>query len=242
MMAVDMLKVAGRGLGFLFSLFLSLLLIFTALRLAIDLPWLYEYSLVKYQASQTTGLTPMELKEGAARLRRYFASAEEPFRWEVNGKPVFSEREVVHLRDVKGLVQTVYWAQMVALGYCLAYVLVGWVASRRFAGLLARQIVFGSGLTLGLLSVLGMGAAADFDRLFLQFHLVSFANDFWLLDPARDNLIRMFPPAFFLEATLAVAALATAMALVLGGAAIGYLRIKKPYQAKRRDMTRGSIR
>ena len=41
--------------------------------------------------------------------------------------------------------------------------------------------------------ILGLAAIAmlvGFDQLFLTFHMLSFSNDFWRLDPATDRLVR----------------------------------------------------
>ena len=47
----------------------------------------------------------------------------------------------------------------------------------------------------------------DFTWVFTQFHLLSFANDLWQLDPFRHYLLLLFPERFFLEATLFIALL-----------------------------------
>jgi integral membrane protein (TIGR01906 family) len=64
---------------------------------------------------------------------------------------------------------------------------------------------------------LGLGALLNFNQLFLQFHLLSFTNELWQLDPTRDYLIMLFPSVFWYDTTL-FCALATAVgAVVLGG-------------------------
>ena len=65
--------------------------------------------------------------------------------------------------------------------------------------------------------VLGLVIAFDFEDFFLQFHLLSFANDFWILNPATDYLIMLFPQGFWFDAALFCALAAAAGALVLGG-------------------------
>src|SRR3989337_2913922 len=65
---------------------------------------------------------------------------------------------------------------------------------------LARSMVSGSLATLGLLASLALLALTDFSGAFLQFHYLAFSNDLWQLDPRTDNLIRMFPEGFFLDA------------------------------------------
>jgi integral membrane protein (TIGR01906 family) len=73
---------------------------------------------------------------------------------------------------------------------------------------------------------LGLGALFNFEWLFLQFHLLSFANDFWLLDPTRDYLIMLFPGGFWYDAFLFCALTIAAEAVILGGVG-GYLVSRK---------------
>ena len=81
------------------------------------------------------------------------------------------------------------------------------------------------GLTLVLMAVLGIVIMADFDSFFYRFHLISFANDLWMLNPATDYLIMLFPQGFWFDAGL-FCALTTALgALILGG--IGWWRLRK---------------
>ena len=54
-----------------------------------------------------------------------------------------------------------------------------------------------------------------FDRLFIAFHLISFSNDLWQLDPSRHMLIAMFPQNFFFDATLIVAGLTIIESVIL---------------------------
>jgi uncharacterized membrane protein len=64
----------------------------------------------------------------------------------------------------------------------------------------------------------------NFDGFFYQFHVFSFANDFWLLDPATDFLVMLFPQGFWYDATVAIALVTAAAALLLSGGAWLYLR------------------
>jgi len=105
---------------------------------------------------------------------------------------------------------------------------IGFVVQRgRFVGLFAKRLAWGGGLTLVLLMVFGTVASAGFDSVFLKFHQLSFANDFWQLDPRTDYLVRIFPQDFWFDATLWVVVRAIAGALLLtvaGGAFLVYPR------------------
>ena len=106
-------------------------------------------------------------------------------------------------------------------GFCLLR------QKRRYWRQLAWGVVGGGIATLALMLALGLGTLFGFEQLFLQFHLISFSNPFWQLDPTRDYLIMLFPEGFWYEATL-FCALATAFgAVLLGGVAGVYLHRTK---------------
>ncbi len=210
----------------LFIVCLPVLLLTASVSGAVNSLWLYQYGFDKYGVSQTTGLAKSELDEAATSLINYFNSDEETISITVmkDGKPftLFSEREVAHLRDVKGLIWLVYWVLLGTVVYALGYVglnLFLWQDRRR----LARGLVGGSCLTLVLMLALGLGTLLDFDQLFWQFHIISFANDFWLLDPTRDYLIMLFPQGFWYDAFLFCALAAAVGAVILGGVGGWYL-------------------
>jgi len=79
---------------------------------------------------------------------------------------------------------------------------------------------------------LGLGTLLNFDQLFLQFHLFSFTNELWQLDPARDYLIMLFPGGFWYDAAVFCALAAVGLAIILGGVAGGYLLF-----TRRRDVS-----
>jgi len=78
-----------------------------------------------------------------------------------------------------------------------------------------------------LMLALGLGTMLGFDQLFLKFHLISFTNKLWQLDPAKDYLIMLFPQGFFYDAALFCALATAGLAIILGGVAGGYLKITK---------------
>ena len=110
------------------------------------------------------------------------------------------------MRDVKGLVKGVYRVSEISALYLLLFIAGGFALRRRaFLPTLGRLLRWSGGIILGLVLLVGLGSLVGFDRLFLAFHLISFSNDLWQLDPRRDYLIAMFPQGFFLDATLLIA-------------------------------------
>lgn len=190
--------------------------------------WLYKYGFDKYDVSLTTGLADSELEKVAAGLISYFNSDEEYIDLTVmkNGNPfiLFNERELIHLKDVKGLIRLDYKILFGTLIYVLGYggVSLFW-CWRKYWRRLAWGVVSGGGITLAIMLALWLGMLLDFDALFLQFHLISFSNFFWQLDPTRDYLIMLFPQGFWYDATLFCALGTAGMAAILAGVAGGYI-------------------
>lgn len=204
----------------LFTLCLPLLLISAGLALAFNSLWLYNYGFEKYDVGQTTGLAETELEKAARGLINYFNSDEEDISLTVtkDGQPfrLFNEREVGHLRDVKGLVLLDYRVLLATGLYALVFAglsLLWWRDWRQ----LVRGAMWGGGLTLALMAVLRVVTLFGFDQFFRQFHLLSFSNDLWMLDPSRDYLIMLFPRGFWYDATQFIAlGVGTAAALMAG--------------------------
>ena len=211
----------------LFILCLPLLLITFVIGGMISSAWLYNYGFDKYNISQTAGLTDAELDKAAAGLISYFNSGAEYIHLTVNkaGNPVtlFNQREVIHLKDVKGLIWLDYRLFTGALIYMLGYALVT-LLWRKEGHRLASGLAGGSGLTLALMLVMGASTLLDFDRLFIQFHLISFTNEFWQLDPATDYLIMLFPQGFWYDVFLLCGLASAGLAIIIGGTALLYLK------------------
>jgi len=226
---ISMLRFIKPASQWLFSLCLPVLLLTASVSTAANCPALYRYGFEKYDISRVTGLAPAELDKAATGLIGYFNGNEEYINIvvEKDGQPfqLFNDKEVTHLKDVKGLFRLVYKVLLGTGVYALVFAAVSlfwWREKRR----LGKALFFGGGLTLAVMAVTGIIIAIDFDWFFLQFHLFSFANDFWMLDPATDYLIMMFPQGFWLDAALACAAATAAGAVILGGAGWWLMRKK----------------
>jgi len=227
-----MLRILGIAAKWLFMLCLPILLLSASISGAANSLWLYEYGFDKYNVSQTTGLAEAELEKTATGLISYFNSNEEYISLTVikDGKPfeLFNQREVAHLRDVKGLIWLDYRLLLATLVYALAYAGVSLLWRRkRYWRRLTRAVIGGSGLTLIFMLALGVGTLLNFDQLFLQFHLLSFANELWMLDPTRDYLIMLFPRGFWYDAAIFCVLATAGLAVVLGGVSGVYLKRTK---------------
>ncbi len=222
------MRILGIAAKWLFMLCLPILLLTASLGGATNSLWLYEYGFEKYNVSQATGLAEVELEKAATGLVGYFNSDEDYISLTVmkDGEPfeLFNHREIIHLKDVKGLIWLDYWVLFGTLVYVLAYAGVSlfWRKTRYWRRL-AWGVAGGGGITLALMLALGLGTLLGFDQLFWQFHLISFTNELWQLDPTRDYLIMLFPQGFWYDATIFCGLTTAGLAIILGGVGVGYL-------------------
>jgi len=219
------MRILGIIAKWVFMLCLPLLLFTASLGWAINSLWLYSYGFEKYGISQATGLEDSELEKAAAGLVSYFNSDEEYISLTVikDGEPfeLFNYREIIHLKDVKGLIWLDYRVLLGTLAYVLAYagVCLFWRKPAYWRHL-ARGVVGGSCITLGLMLALGLGSLFGFNQIFWQFHVISFtSNDFWLLDPTKDYLKMLFADGYFYDVVLFCTLGVAGAAVILGGVA-----------------------
>ena len=225
------MKVISIAAKWLFILCLPIVLMSASISWAVNSLWLYEYGYEKYNVSQTTGLAQSELVTAATGLRSYFNSDEEYISLSVikDGEPfeLFTEREIIHLWEVKILFQLVYYLLGGTSAFVIIYSLVMLLrrrdSSRR---ILAGEVLKGSILTLGLVGALALGAVVAFGPLFWWFHEIAFVffeGDYWILDPSQHYLIRLFPQGFWYDAAIFCALATAGLAIILGGVGGGYL-------------------
>ncbi len=107
----------------------------------------------------------------------------------------FSEKEVIHLEEVRVLVSNSAGAMLVSLMLLICSLFILSYGSKQDIG---KAIIYGSFLTLVLSLILFIFTLVNFDVLFLNFHKIFFRGDNWLLDE-NSLLIQMFPFSFFLN-------------------------------------------
>lgn len=207
--------------------------------IAVSVAWafndlgLYARGFDKYDIPTVTGIEREDLIQVGSEIRGYLHSMRESLdvRTTIYGREqaLFNYREVIHMADVKDLLWVIYGAGALSLLFMAGVGAVGFRREgRAFAPTLCRRILWGAEATVGLGVLVGLISLVAFDQLFLLFHQVSFANDFWQLDPRRDFLVMMFPEGFWLDATFFVAYLTLGGAAVLGVASGSYLVFRKP--------------
>lgn len=194
-----------------FLLCIPLFLALTNVRIASTWEATYHYAFSQYDVPHATGLERAELDRAATQIVDYFQTGQPGPLLDIRVKqgagvvPLYSEREVLHMKDVLGLMRFVFRLQEFTFIYVVMYLAGVYLWSRERSLLHLAELSMWAGA--GTAAILGGAAVAmlvGFDLLFLKFHEMSFANDFWALDPARDRLVQMFPQGFWFDVSIAV--------------------------------------
>ena len=139
-----------------------------------------------------------------------------------NGEPVFNERELSHMDDVKRTVQGSLRVWYITLALLLLFGLWAWFDGEWQAYLLGLMrggwLMIGLAVTIGLIVLIGITINPNvFWNFFAWFHSLFFEGDSWLF-LYSDTLIRLFPIRFWQDMFLwaAVIVLGGGVALALG--------------------------
>ena len=113
---------------------------------------------------------------------------------------VFGEEEIIHLRDVRGLIQLCYIIQWTTLGYIIIFITAGFLYKRKkFLQLFSKVVAAGSILGVLGIAVIGIAALIDFNWLFVTFHRAFFSNDLWI---SSGYLPLIYTEGFFLDTAI----------------------------------------
>ena len=129
-----------------------------------------------------------------------------------DGSPLYNERELSHMQDVKVVTKKV----LAIWNVCLLVLVAIWVWSWRQKRLQAfRQgLRRGGWLTIGLVITIGLFASVAFWQFFTLFHSLFFEGDSWIF-LYSDTLIRLLPLRFWQDVFFAAGLIIVGTALVL---------------------------
>ena len=134
-----------------------------------------------------------------------------------NGAPLYNERELSHMADVKNVVIGALRVWYLSLGILILFAILAqrsrWIPDYLNGLRRGGMWMIGLAVALGLIAGIGITTNPDvFWEFFALFHAIFFEGDSWLFYYS-DTLIRLFPIRFWQDAFLWVAILA------LGGGA-----------------------
>lgn len=224
-----MMKIVRAVARWLLICCVPLFIIASNIRWGVNEIRVYEYAIDTYQIDRVSGIAKPELMKVYQHLIDYYNSKVDSPQVAVSkaGKKldIFSEKEVVHLQDVKGLMQLDYAVQIATLIIMVICILALLLWLRDSWRKVVKGLWWGSVVTFGLMIFLALWAVFGFEQLFLLFHLVSFSNEFWIIDSGEGSFIKLFPGGFFYDVALFGFAAVIAESLILGGITFGVLRL-----------------
>lgn len=149
------------------------------------------------------GFTREERMDYAALTLRYlFGSTHTDSLRDSDGYALYTQREIHHLDDVRGVSQRAFqclWGGTL----CALALLVATSRSAPYRRTIWRGIRHGSILTLGLVGLAVAGIIIVWDSVFVTFHRVFFESGTWQF-AYSDTLIRLFPEQFWIDAAIAI--------------------------------------
>lgn len=137
-----------------------------------------------------------------------------------DGKPLYNERELSHMNDVKRVTQgalKVWYISLAALALLGVWAWAGgWGQAYRLGLMRGGWLMVILAITIGVIALVGIAVNPDiFFSFFAGFHSLFFEGDSWLF-LFSDTLIRLFPIRFWQDAFLFAALIALG-----GGTALG---------------------
>jgi integral membrane protein (TIGR01906 family) len=139
-----------------------------------------------------------------------------------DGTPLFNERELSHMDDVKrvtqGFLRTWYADLVLLLLFGLWAWRADWPSIFRQGLKRGGWLTLGLGVAVGLIATFGTAGSGDlFWQFFSDFHGLFFQGDSWLF-LFSDTLIRLYPLKFWEDAVLYIGLIAAlgALGLTLG--------------------------
>jgi integral membrane protein (TIGR01906 family) len=137
-----------------------------------------------------------------------------------DGKPLYNERELSHMNDVKRVTQDalkVWYISLALLALLGIWAWIGgWGQAYRLGLMRGGWLMVLLAITIGIIALVGISVNPDiFFTFFAGFHHLFFEGDSWLFF-FSDTLIRLFPIRFWQDAFLFAALIALG-----GGTALG---------------------
>jgi integral membrane protein (TIGR01906 family) len=137
-----------------------------------------------------------------------------------DGTPLYNERELSHMDDVKRVTQgalSVWYISLALLALLGVWAWFGkWWPDYRLGLMRGGWLMVGLALAIGLIVVVGIVLNPNvFWNFFAGFHSLFFEGDSWLF-LYSDTLIRLFPIRFWQDAFLLAAVIALGGGVALG--------------------------
>ncbi len=102
-------------------------------------------------------------------------------------KNFFNEREIIHMEDVRNI-----FKYLIVITISIVVIIFLLMKKKDLPNIFLYSFI-------PILLFLILYLFVPFDKLFINFHLILFRNDLWLLNPETDRLIVLLPEDFFIR-------------------------------------------
>lgn len=177
----------------------------------------------------STRFTPQE-RQAYAEAAAYYLVSREPIDYlaaltDSQGSPLFNQRELTHMIDVKVLLRRATALDAV-LGMLLAGSLAVLVTQRESRSRIPFYLVVASAIAPALSICALILVPLQFRWFLVEFHHLFFVGDSWLF-PRSDTLIQLFPEMFWFDAFQSWIFLIMAGSVALGAGAYVWMRRRR---------------
>lgn len=151
------------------------------------------------EAAAWTGYAPAQLRAATDAILVDLVLGPPAFDVEIDGRPVLSERERGHMRDVRG----VFVGLALLAAASVVVLLVAHRATHGGRSFWQPVRTGAAGLAAAVVAI-GLVGAFAFELAFEIFHRLFFAGGTYTFDPRTDRLVQLFPEKFWFETSVAV--------------------------------------
>ncbi len=137
-----------------------------------------------------------------------------------DGTPIYNERELSHLVDVKNVVQALLRDWIIAIIVLLIIGLLSW--RLKWWPDIKKGLSIGGWATIGLIILIMLFVVTSFNSFFTDFHELFFSANSWIF-LYSDTLIRLFPLRFWQDGFIYIG-----LFCVVGGFLLGWFLRAKP--------------
>lgn len=201
------------------SLFLAILLSNSLLMINTDSFYKFEFN--KNNTALKTGINENDLFLVVDNIQDFF---KEKSNEKINmvvyisgiKKNLFNSKEIQHMIDVKNLILNIklfnYLLWFTAL--ILLLIKISLSKEKKLISLLSitrSYFIYSVAILISTLILI----ALSFRWIFYFFHIISFDNNLWILDPRTDYLIKIFEEVFFMDAAIFIGILTLFSSIII---------------------------
>ena len=201
------------------ALFLAILL--SNALIIINTDSFYEFEFNKNNTSLKTGINHNDLFIVVDNIQDFFnekSNEKIQMTTYINGieKNLFNSKEIRHMIDVKNLILNIKLFNYLLWTTVIVILLIKISLSKdkilnTFRIIAKSYFIYSVSILISALILL----ALSFRWIFYFFHIISFNNNLWILDPRTDYLIKIFEEVFFMDAAILIGILTLSYSIII---------------------------